>query len=80
MKKYLIRVVYKEKDRQDLVLIVKAKNIVRYMNNFVADILDDIEGYEYDELRRLKRNEMDILCGAWSGADFIKAMLNKNEK
>ncbi len=75
MKKYLVRVVYKA--REDMILIVKTKDIEKYMNNFVKDILDQINGYEYDELRNPKRNDCFILCGAYSGVDFIKAVLDK---
>ena len=77
MKKWLVRVVYKAKE--DLILVVKTKDIEKYMNDFVKDILDLINGYEYEELRTPKRNDCFILCGAYSGVDFIKAVLNHKE-
>lgn len=75
MKKWLVRVLYHE-SKYDLVAIVKTKDIEKYMNNYVRDILDLIVGYEYQELRYLKRNEIDLLCGAHVGADCIKEILN----
>ena len=73
MKKWLVRISYRKRD--DMVLVVKTKDIEKYMNDFVKDILDQIKGYEYQELRHLKRNEIDILCGAYSGVDFIRDVL-----
>ena len=78
MKKWLVRISYHTRDN-DLVAIVKTKDIEKYMNDFVKDILDQINGYEYQELKHLKRNEIDLLCGAYNGADFIKEIMTKEE-
>lgn len=45
MKKWLVRISYCK--RNDLVAVVKTKDIEKYMNDFVKDILDQINGYEY---------------------------------
>lgn len=78
MKKWLVRISY-HTEHPDLVAVVKAKDIEKYMNDFVKDILDQINGYEYQELRHLKRNELDLLCGAYNGVDFIKRMIKKDD-
>ena len=79
MKKWLVRISYRT-EHPDLVAIVKTKDIEKYMNDFVKDILDQILGYEYQELRHLKRDEIDILCGAYNGAYCIKAVIEKENK
>lgn len=78
MKKWLVRVSYHTR-HDDLVAVVKTKDIEKYMNDFVKDILDQINGYEYQELKHLKRNDMDLLCGSYNGAYFIKAVLSKEK-
>ncbi len=75
MKKWLVRISYCTRDN-DLVAVVKTKDIEKYMNDFVKDILDQINGYEYQELKHLKRNEIDLLCGAYNGTDIIKEVLS----
>lgn len=77
MKKWLVRISYHKRD--DLVVVVKTKDIEKYMNDFVKDILDQIDGYEYQELRHLKKNDMDLLCGSYNGVNFIKAVLSKEK-
>ena len=79
MKKWLVRISYRT-ERPDLVAIVKTKDIEKYMNNFVKDILDQILGYEYQKLRHLKRNEIDLLCGTYNGVNFVKRIIEKENK
>lgn len=76
MKKWLVRISYRTRDN-DLVAIVKTKDIEKYINDFVKDILDQINGYEYQELKHLKRNEIDLLCGAYNGVNFIKEIMTR---
>ena len=79
MKKWLVRISYRT-EHPDLVAIVKTKDIEKYMNDFVKDILDQILGYEYQELRHLKRDEIDLLCGTYNGVNFIKKIIEKMDK
>lgn len=79
MKKWLVRISYRT-EHPDLVAVVKTKDIEKYMNDFVRGTLDQILGYEYQELRHLKRNEIDLLCGTYNGAYFIKRIIEKENK
>lgn len=78
MKQWLVRILYRN-SKYNLVAVVKTNDIEKYMNNYVKDVLDQIIGYEYQELRHLKRNEIDFLCGAHVGVDCIKEILNQEE-
>lgn len=76
MKQWLVRISYHEK-ADDVIGVVKTKDIEKYMNDIVKEILDQINGYEYQELKHLKREESYILCGEWNGVDCIKKVLSK---
>lgn len=78
MKTWLVRVSNCTRNN-DLVLVVKTKDIEKYMNDLVKDILDQINGYEYQELKHPKRNEIELLCGAYNGADFIKEVIESEK-
>lgn len=76
MKTYLFTIRFKYfVDREDLVGLVKTTNIENFLNNYCKDMLDDIEGYEYQEVQELQKDEVALLCGTWSGSDFIKEEL-----
>lgn len=76
MKTYIFRIKYKDNDKYDLVGTIKTKDIEKYLNSFVKDILDDIEGYEYQEILKHKKDQPQILTGTWSGVDFLIATHN----
>ncbi len=79
MKKYLVQI----KTRRDIpfsddrVLIVKTNDIEKFMDNFCSNMLDVIDGYEYDQIGRIKRNDAFLLCSNWVGADIIEERLGK---
>lgn len=72
MKKYIVNIKYKDNDK--LVLLVKTNDIEKYMNKYVRDILNQIEGYEYQQIRHIKRNSSDTMFGGdgWVGVKCIK--------
>ena len=86
MKKWLVRIQYTESI--DTVNIIYAKNkyeLESFVNECVKDILELIDGYEYDELSRgkissykwQKKNECVpySFCGTWVGVGCIKECL-----
>lgn len=88
MKKYIVDVRYK--NSENLVYLVKARNdkeLETFMNNWVKTILNEIYGYEYEELKRSKissykwqtKNECPVfaLCGTYIGVEWIKEKLKK---
>ena len=72
MKKYVVSIKYKDNDK--LVVLVKTNNIEKYMNEYVRDIIDLIEGYEYQQIRHIKRNSDETMYGGdgWVGVECIK--------
>ena len=85
MNRYIVRV-QSAGGYGDNVYIVKARNdkeLETFMNRFLKDNLDSINGYDYDIIRRVSRRFQKkydcpsyILCGSWVGAGYIKELLN----
>lgn len=67
MKKFLVRVDYNWRSSE--VLVVKTKDVEKYMNELCKEYVDIIKGYEYEELKlfKLKRNSHKMLIGHWIG-------------
>ncbi len=80
MKKYIVRVQYTKS--YDLVWLVKAKND-RDLENIISREYSDsqslIDGYEYEAInnRMFKKNDINLLCGNWVGADIMKDDIKK---
>lgn len=85
MKKYIVRVQYSNKRKDNLIYTLKAKNdfdLERKMAIELNDILDDIDGIEYDLVYRwtFSRKENNLFCGGWIGSLCLKELLEKNKK
>lgn len=77
MKTYLFCIRYKDDvDHEDLVATIKTKDIEKYLSDLCKDILDNIKGYEYQEIFRHKKDQPQILAGTWAGSEFLKAVHN----
>lgn len=71
MKKYIVRIVFKNQIN-DKVMMIKAKDgfdLEDKVNNFVEPMLSDMLGYEYDQAKF--KQDYNILCGPWIGAETI---------
>lgn len=88
MKKWIVRIEYI--NRPDIVEIIYAKNqeeVETFMNIQLKDLLDSINGYEYEMLSRKKissykwQKKYDcppyLMVGNWYGAECIKEWLEK---
>lgn len=79
-KKYIVAVRYKEK-YLSVVYYFKAKDdqeVERRMYEEFKDMLDEIEGIDYDQVKFTKHN--NLLCGSWTGAGCLKEMFEKNKE
>ena len=87
MKKWIVRIQYV--NQPDIVEIIYAKNekkVETFMNEKLKDVLDSIDGYEYEMLSRKKissyRWQKKYNCspyqmiGSWYGVQCIKEWLD----
>ena len=82
MKKYIVRVQYTTDRKDNLIYTLTAKDTIELEKKMAVeleDILDDIDGIEYDAINSLmfSSKENNLFCGNWVGALCLKELLSK---